>query len=108
MVLSFHEGSCSSSLLQPQAPGQPVSPILSRCASILEPITKAMPGLLEALHLLSQVRFLSGQIDMAQSSLQHCLDRNPQFADAHLLMAQVTGRLEVLLVPRILENRRLV
>ncbi|XP_038077972.1 tetratricopeptide repeat protein 21B-like isoform X2 [Patiria miniata] len=74
---------------EPQAAGQPVSPILSRCASILEPITKAMPGLLEALHLLSRIRFLSGQIDMAQSSLQLCLDRNPQFSDAHLLMAQI-------------------
>ncbi|XP_033624164.1 tetratricopeptide repeat protein 21B-like isoform X1 [Asterias rubens] len=74
---------------EPQAAGQPVSPILSRCTSILEPITKAMPGLLEALYLLSRVRFLSGQTESAQSSLQHCLDKNPQFADAHLLMAQI-------------------
>ena len=80
---------CFLFFLQPQAAGQPVSPILSRCTSILEPITKAMPGLLEALYLLSRVRFLSGQTESAQSSLQHCLDKNPQFADAHLLMAQV-------------------
>uniref|UniRef100_A0A671XGP1 Tetratricopeptide repeat domain 21B n=1 Tax=Sparus aurata TaxID=8175 RepID=A0A671XGP1_SPAAU len=31
----------------------------------------------------------SGDIDAAQSSLQHCLDQCPSHADAHLLMAQI-------------------
>ena len=56
---------------------------------MLEPITKAVPGLLEGLYLLAKVKFLSGQAEPAQSILQRCLDQNPQFADAHLLMAQV-------------------
>ncbi len=31
----------------------------------------------------------TGEIEAAQSSLQHCLDQNPAHADAHLLMAQI-------------------
>ncbi|XP_033124188.1 tetratricopeptide repeat protein 21B-like [Anneissia japonica] len=74
---------------EPQASGQSVSPILKRCSMVLEPLTKALPGLLESLFLMGKVRFLSGQIDQAQSSLQHCLDQNPQYVEAHLLMAQI-------------------
>ncbi|XP_071943351.1 tetratricopeptide repeat protein 21B-like [Antedon mediterranea] len=74
---------------EPQAPGQAVSPLLKRCARILEPLTRGVPGLLEALYLMGKVRYLSGQVDQAQSSLQHCLDQNPQYVEAHLLMAQL-------------------
>ena len=75
--------------LQPSEAGQPASPLLARCAQVLDPVTKAVPGLLEGLFLLGKVKFLSGQTEPAQSILQRCLDQNPQFADAHLLMAQV-------------------
>ncbi|XP_072020597.1 tetratricopeptide repeat protein 21B-like isoform X2 [Amphiura filiformis] len=74
---------------EPSEAGQPVSPLLSRCAAVLEPATKAVPGLLEGLFLLAKVKFLSGQAEPAQSILQKCLDQNPQYADAHLLMAQI-------------------
>uniref|UniRef100_A0A671Q2G6 Tetratricopeptide repeat protein 21B-like n=1 Tax=Sinocyclocheilus anshuiensis TaxID=1608454 RepID=A0A671Q2G6_9TELE len=42
-----------------------------------------------AVFLMAKVRFQSGDIEAAQSSLQHCLDQNPAHADAHLLMAQI-------------------
>uniref|UniRef100_A0A673NCP2 Tetratricopeptide repeat protein 21B-like n=1 Tax=Sinocyclocheilus rhinocerous TaxID=307959 RepID=A0A673NCP2_9TELE len=44
---------------------------------------------LQAVFLTAKVRFQSGDIEAAQSSLQHCLDQNPAHADAHLLMAQI-------------------
>ncbi|KAG9340863.1 hypothetical protein JZ751_020056 [Albula glossodonta] len=38
---------------------------------------------------MAKIKFLSGDIEAAQRSLQHCLDQNPSHADAHLLMAQI-------------------
>ncbi|XP_071825631.1 tetratricopeptide repeat protein 21B-like isoform X2 [Apostichopus japonicus] len=74
---------------EPQAAGQPVSSVLQRCNAVLEPITKAVPGLVDSFYLIGKVRYLMGQVDQAQASLQKCLDAKPQFADAHLLMAQI-------------------
>uniref|UniRef100_A0A672KST6 Tetratricopeptide repeat protein 21B-like n=1 Tax=Sinocyclocheilus grahami TaxID=75366 RepID=A0A672KST6_SINGR len=71
------------------APGQPPAPQLQHCASVLDTVVKVVPGLLQAVFLMAKVRFQSGDIEAAQSSLQHCLDQNPAHADAHLLMAQI-------------------
>ncbi|XP_070546763.1 tetratricopeptide repeat protein 21B-like [Ptychodera flava] len=73
----------------PNVQGQPAAPILKRCAMVLDPLTKSVPGLMDGLYLLGKVKFLSGDIDAAQGTLQHCLDVNPTFSDAHLLMAQI-------------------
>lgn len=37
--------------------------------------------------------FISGETDAAKAMLTHCLDQDPTFSDAHLLMAQVSYRL---------------
>lgn len=74
---------------KPQAQGQPPPPPLQHCASVLDTVVKTVPGLLQAVYLMAKVKFLCGDIDAAQSSLQHCLDQNPSFADALLLMAQI-------------------
>ncbi|XP_064595299.1 tetratricopeptide repeat protein 21B-like isoform X2 [Liolophura sinensis] len=74
---------------QPATAGQPVDPTLKRCSQILDPLTRAVPGLLEGLYLMGRVKFLLGEIDSAQSTLQHCLDRDPTVSDLHILMAQI-------------------
>ena len=74
---------------QPGQLGQPPNPILKRCLQVLDPLTRAVPGLLEALYLMGKVKFLLGDIDAAQSTLQHCLDRDNTYSDAHILMAQI-------------------
>ncbi|XP_019409134.1 PREDICTED: tetratricopeptide repeat protein 21B [Crocodylus porosus] len=74
---------------QPASPGQPPSPLLKHCASVLETVVKTVPGLLQAVFLIAKVKYLSGDIEAAHSSLQHCLEQNPSYAEAHLLMAQV-------------------
>ncbi|XP_044274364.1 tetratricopeptide repeat protein 21B [Varanus komodoensis] len=74
---------------QPAGPGQPPSPLLKPCASVLETVVKTVPGLLQAAFLAAKVKYLSGNCEASQSILQHCIDKNPSYADAHLLMAQV-------------------
>uniref|UniRef100_A0AAX7VL95 Tetratricopeptide repeat protein 21B n=1 Tax=Astatotilapia calliptera TaxID=8154 RepID=A0AAX7VL95_ASTCA len=74
---------------KPPAPGQPAAPQLQHCATVLDKVVKIVPGLLQAVFLLAKVKYQSGDIDAAQSTLQHCLDQCPSHADAHLLMAQI-------------------
>uniref|UniRef100_A0A3B3R4B6 Tetratricopeptide repeat domain 21B n=1 Tax=Paramormyrops kingsleyae TaxID=1676925 RepID=A0A3B3R4B6_9TELE len=70
--------------------GQSSSPQLQHSTSVLETVVKSVPGLLQAVYLMAKVKFQSGQrIDSAQRSLQRCLDQNPSYAEAHLLMAQI-------------------
>ncbi|KAM9306008.1 tetratricopeptide repeat protein 21B [Gastrophryne carolinensis] len=73
---------------QPPTPGQPASPLLKHCASVLETVVKVAPGLQQAVFLIAKVKYLTGEVEAAQSNLQHCLEQNPSYADAHLLMAQ--------------------
>ncbi len=77
----------------PQTPashGQSVSPTLKRILMILEPVTKACPGLRDAQFLVAKAKYLSGDLKAAVSTLQHVVDNlDPTFAEAHLLMAQV-------------------
>ncbi|CAG5135745.1 unnamed protein product, partial [Candidula unifasciata] len=73
----------------PVTPGQPVSPVLKRCNQVLDPLTRAVPGLMEGLFLIAKVKFLSGDISTAQTTLQHCLDQDATFSSAHILMAQI-------------------
>ncbi|XP_064340945.1 tetratricopeptide repeat protein 21B isoform X4 [Camelus dromedarius] len=75
--------------MQPASPGQPLSPLLRRCTSILETIVRTVPGLLQAVFLIAKVKYLSGDIEAAYNNLQHCLEHSPSYADAHLLLAQV-------------------
>lgn len=75
--------------MQPASPGKPLSPFLRRCTSVLETIVRTVPGLLQAVFLIAKVKYLSGDIEAAYNNLQHCLERSPSYADAHLLMAQV-------------------
>ncbi|KAF7482471.1 tetratricopeptide repeat protein 21B [Marmota monax] len=75
--------------MQPASPGQPLSPLLRRCTSVLEIIVRTVPGLLQAVFLVAKVKYLSGDIEAAYNNLQHCLEHSPSYADAHLLMAQV-------------------
>uniref|UniRef100_A0A1A7XPQ6 Tetratricopeptide repeat domain 21B n=1 Tax=Iconisemion striatum TaxID=60296 RepID=A0A1A7XPQ6_9TELE len=74
---------------KPPPPGQPPAPQLQHCATLLDTVVKIVPGLLQAIFLLAKVRFQSGDIDAAQSSLNHCLEQCPSHAEAHLLMAQI-------------------
>ncbi|XP_076985876.1 tetratricopeptide repeat protein 21A isoform X2 [Tamandua tetradactyla] len=74
---------------QPRLPGQIVSPLLKQISVILNPVVKAAPALIEPLYLIAQVKYLSGELENAQSTLQRCLELDPTSTDAHLLMSQI-------------------
>ncbi|XP_004703829.1 tetratricopeptide repeat protein 21B isoform X1 [Echinops telfairi] len=75
--------------MQPASPGQPLSSFLRRCTSVLEIVVRTVPGLLQAIFLIAKVKYLSGDMEAAFNNLQHCLEQNSSYADAHLLMARV-------------------
>ncbi|CAI9620923.1 unnamed protein product [Staurois parvus] len=74
---------------QPASPGQTISPFLEKVATILSPVIAVAPCLPEPLFFKSQVIYLTGNFDGAQGTLQRCIELNPEWADAHLLMAQI-------------------
>ncbi|GAB1600375.1 repeat 21B-like, partial [Argonauta hians] len=74
---------------QPNQYGQPVDPILKKCLQILQPVTKMLPGLFKGVYLLAKVKYLCGDFDAAQATLQHCLDQDQSLSGAHILMAQI-------------------
>ncbi|XP_019518289.1 PREDICTED: tetratricopeptide repeat protein 21A isoform X2 [Hipposideros armiger] len=74
---------------QPRSPGQILSPLLKQVTVILNPVVKAAPALLDPLYVMAQVKYLSGELENAQSTLQRCLELDPTSADAHLLMSQI-------------------
>ncbi|KAK7816734.1 hypothetical protein U0070_009259, partial [Myodes glareolus] len=74
---------------QPRSPGQLVSPLLKQVAMILSPVVKVAPAMMDPLFVTAQVKFLSGELENAQSTLQRCLELDPTFVDAHLLMSQI-------------------
>ena len=74
----------------PVSHGQTASVPLKKTLMILEPVTKACPGLRDAQFLVGKAKYLAGDSKAAVSTLGHVLDNlDPTFAEAHLLMAQV-------------------
>ena len=43
--------------------------MLKRCAAVLDPLTKASPGLLQGLYLMARVRYLSGIQNIVEINL---------------------------------------
>ncbi|XP_077894231.1 tetratricopeptide repeat protein 21A isoform X3 [Ictidomys tridecemlineatus] len=74
---------------EPRAPGQILSPLLKQVTVILSPVVKAVPAMMEPLFVMAQVKYLSGELENAQSVLQRCLELDPTSADTHLLMSQI-------------------
>ncbi|XP_033021119.1 tetratricopeptide repeat protein 21A isoform X1 [Lacerta agilis] len=74
---------------QPRLPGQVLSSLLKQVTIILNPLVKATPGMIEPLYLMAQVKYLSGELETAQGTLQRCLELDPTSTDANLLMAQI-------------------
>ncbi|XP_063003515.1 tetratricopeptide repeat protein 21A [Elgaria multicarinata webbii] len=74
---------------QPRLPGQVLSSLLKQATILLNPLVKAAPGMIEPLFLMAQVKYLSGELETAQGTLQRCLELDPTSTDANLLMAQI-------------------
>ncbi len=55
----------------------------------MEPLTKAVPGLIQGIFYLAKVKYISGETDHAKLSLSRILEKDPSYSDVHILMAQV-------------------
>ena len=44
---------------------------------------------LQAIYVLANVKYITGDIENAKNVLQGCLESDPSFVDAHILMAQI-------------------
>ena len=55
----------------PVQQGQAIPPALKQVLLILETVTRACPGLRDALFLVSKARYLSGDIKASLNTLQH-------------------------------------
>ncbi|CAE1275560.1 TTC21B [Acanthosepion pharaonis] len=82
---------------QPLQHGQAMDPILRKCQQVLDPLIKAAPGLIEGIYLMGKVKFLSGDFESAQMTLQHCLEQDQALSDAHILMAQVNANTSLII-----------
>ncbi|XP_068223465.1 tetratricopeptide repeat protein 21B-like [Palaemon carinicauda] len=72
------------------AAGSNMPPIMNRILLVLEAITRACPALLAALILSARIKYITGDVKTAASSLQNVLDNiDSTSAEAHLLMAQI-------------------
>ena len=45
---------------KPIEDGHSPNPILKKCGAILEPLTKAVPGLIQGIFYLAKVKYISG------------------------------------------------
>ncbi|PRP77845.1 tetratricopeptide repeat protein 21B-like [Planoprotostelium fungivorum] len=74
-------------IMEPIDPNDIVPPILSKAMGLLEIVSKAVPGQLECLYLLSKIRYVINEDDVAMKSIENCIRLNPAFTEAHLLQS---------------------
>ncbi|KAK7913141.1 hypothetical protein WMY93_013352 [Mugilogobius chulae] len=67
---------------KPPAPGQPPCQQLQRCATLLDTVVKAVPGLLQGLYLMAKVKYQSEQSEPLSAAVS-------VLREAHLMMAQI-------------------
>lgn len=64
-------------------------PISAKCSAHLELLTRHVPGCTAAQLLLSQLQFVSGNLNKAQSLIKGCLRHEHPLPEAYLLSAQI-------------------
>mmetsp|Transcript_26568 Transcript_26568/g.85189 ORF Transcript_26568/g.85189 Transcript_26568/m.85189 type:complete len:1185 (+) Transcript_26568:168-3722(+) len=73
----------------PRSPTEPSNPALRSCLAVLESLGRAAPGLLEGQLLLARANYLGGNMDDSARAISHILRIDGNFAQAHVLMAQI-------------------
>ena len=56
---------------------------------VLEMILKDVPGLIEAQLLLAKTKYILNDLEGAQRQIQACLDLNPNYSEANVILAQI-------------------
>ena len=73
--------------------------LLKKCNAILEPLTKAVPGLIQGIYYLAKVKYILGDTDAAKINLSKILDKDSSNYDAQTLMTQVREKEALILIP---------
>lgn len=73
----------------PPAEGDAPPPVLVKCSRALEVLTRAAPGMIEAVYTLALIKFLMGDAEAAKSGAVFCLQQDKTHTDSHLLMAKL-------------------
>jgi len=74
---------------EPKREGEMISPLIKHIHELLVLICKMIPGSIDALFYMAKVNYLVGDNEMAKQLVTECLNIEPEFVDAHLLMAQI-------------------
>ena len=75
---------------EPIDQGDPTPIFLGRALSVLDRVAREVPGMLQVQLALAKAKFLDNDFDSAEKVLSQCLRLDPQFSDAHLIMAQIS------------------
>jgi tetratricopeptide repeat protein 21B len=74
---------------EPLGPSESAPPHLTKGTSTLITVVGLAPGFIEAQFLLAKARFLGRKFEAAERTLNECLEHDPTFSGAHVLMAQL-------------------
>lgn len=85
MAACYLEGAGS----EPRTGSEAVDPLVGKAISLLEVVSKSVPGMLSAQLALGNATFLAGRLDAAHSLCATCLRLNPNHARSQLLAARV-------------------
>lgn len=74
---------------EPLGAGETAPVHLTKGTSTLTTVVGLAPGFIEAQFLLAKARYLGRKFEAAERSLNECLEHDPTFSGAHVLMAQL-------------------
>eukprot|EP00668_Euglena_longa_P004314 GGOE01005062.1.p1 GENE.GGOE01005062.1~~GGOE01005062.1.p1 ORF type:complete len:1337 (-),score=400.50 GGOE01005062.1:270-3734(-) len=74
---------------EPAGSTDPPSPITEKAVKPLELLVRSVPGSIEGQLLFAKTKFISGELETAQHTINSCIRLDPTFAEAHLLAAQI-------------------
>eukprot|EP00670_Eutreptiella_braarudii_P008758 CAMPEP_0174315836 /NCGR_PEP_ID=MMETSP0810-20121108/6540_1 /TAXON_ID=73025 ORGANISM="Eutreptiella gymnastica-like, Strain CCMP1594" /NCGR_SAMPLE_ID=MMETSP0810 /ASSEMBLY_ACC=CAM_ASM_000659 /LENGTH=1295 /DNA_ID=CAMNT_0015425331 /DNA_START=10 /DNA_END=3898 /DNA_ORIENTATION=- len=74
---------------EPSDPTDPPSPYTEKALKPLELLVKNVPGSIEGQLLFAKAKYISGELETAQHTINNCIRLDPTFAEAHLVAAQI-------------------
>ena len=74
---------------EPVPAGSDQDPTLDKGIEILEVVLEFVPGLIEAQLLLAKTKYITNDLDGAQRQIKQCLDLDPNYSEANVLLAQI-------------------
>ena len=74
---------------EPIPAGEDQDPTLDKAIGVLEIVLTHVPGMIEAQLLLAKTKYITNDLEGAQRQIQQCLQLNPSYSEANVILAQV-------------------